>query len=82
MDKLSLVLSDGASDVRPNEESVETAEDAKHLVRILSSAQLKFKQVMLCSHLSVVQLKFKQFNYVYIFGSPNSISNMLSYIHI
>ena len=45
LDQLSLILSNGASDVRSNEEGVETAEDAEHLVGILGGAQLKLKQV-------------------------------------
>ena len=40
LNELRLILSDGASDVRPDEEGVEPREDAEHLVGILRRSQL------------------------------------------
>ena len=40
LNKLSLILFDGASDVRPDEEGVEPGKDAKHLIGVLRRSQL------------------------------------------
>ncbi len=40
LDQLSLVLPDGAADVRPHEQRVKSGEDTEHFVGILGSSQL------------------------------------------
>ncbi len=46
LDELSLVFSDGTSDVGADEEGVEAREDSEHLVGVLGGAELQRKERM------------------------------------